>query len=574
MRFLKAFCTTALITTCLSTSGKAAAMMQMDFGAAKQHASQYYKNHPINALKGHSPFTGNDAKDTVLVQNPEILNDEKINAAREEFNNIRRNQTIWALVDSYGIDPSLTHFPTRPEEYEKIDPATATARINEIVTQISDPAFTVVAEIRTALSNELFKNVLALAMKGNTIAAQFIWQNKQVPGTWCKSFFEQDAGTRGIIQQLSDTDSAAFKYLLARSLYIATEMDNNTKMGVLADLGTDAATDYWGVLRYVDLISRNDTNTTATADWLDLFQKIAALPLGQHIAVRPLQKKDGTLLPRGYIDALRQFSGMPESEPMHRVLRAIVEKTKAQEIAECYIAKYTNDFPDTKSLDNETKIDEIKAICEIVPQAKSMLARIINASIIPGMSLGYFEKNSAERRSTLTELAVSGSPAAQGMLAQANAGTIGHNSFDSMRKHLGYEEATDLGASPESMTDYLRINQERTANILYLAFRGSKTAQDLLLNAPALNGGDMLLAQISATCLNHADGDPEALTAVPVIESKSILQFNLEMLQTVFGHAPAGEKQAEVNKEAPKLLKQQFDEINILSQANDFTLQR
>ena len=574
MRFLKTFCTMAMISTCLSTSSNAAAMVIADLETAKQHARQHFWGNPVNALKGHSPITGNDVHDTALVQNPETINDEKINALRNEFNNIRRNQIIFELVDSYGIDPSLTHLPVCSEEYDRIDSETAAARIIEIATQTCDPAFAVIAEIRTALANELVQNILILAKKGNTVAAQYIWQHTQVPAQWLNSLFEQDSQTQNIIQELSDTGDSTSQYILARSLYIATGIDSATKMSYLAGMGTtteaqlgiDAATDYWGVLRYIDLISRNDTNQTATQDWLDLFTKTAKLSLSQHVLTRPLHNKNGKALPRGYIDALRQFSGIP-TEPIHLVLRKVVENTQSQGLAECYIAKYMYDFPDTKSLSFEDKLAEIRAICDIVPKAKGMLANIIMAST-PNSSLGYSEKTPDERREALVGLVNSGDPTATTLLAKASAGGIAHHPFEAMQRHLGYKELTDIDTSLRTAEDYGEITQGRIANILHSGLRGSNSAQDLILKAPVMNEVDVLQAKMSVVGLALANGDSDI--ADPIIEHKSILQFYIEMNKTL-GLIPAEADISVLTREASNLLMKQFSEAQILAQAKDFT---
>jgi hypothetical protein len=220
-------------------------------------------------------------------------------------------------------------------------------------------------------------------------------------------------------------------------------------------------------------------------------------------------------------------------------LRALVEKTKAVEVANCYIKKFLHDFPETKTLSNEAKLTEINAICEIVPESKDMLAIIIQ-NTISEHSLGFSIKSPEQRRDALQDLAGSSSRLAQNILAEANIGELARNPFDPIRKHFGYFSAWDKFEEERSNEDYENykiIRQKRIANVFHLAFTGSKRAQELI-------------TETSGT-------------------SPSLLQFYLT-LNSSLGIKKFGERQAEMNNETHALLRHVFRMINILTEPHSF----
>ncbi|MES2252086.1 MAG: hypothetical protein V4482_00175 [Pseudomonadota bacterium] len=530
----------------------------------------------LSVLKGHYILTGIKQLDNELclktARSLPLCNNVQIRKNREIALGLIRHQIKTELGAFYGIDCSLSDFYSTPEESEPIDLEIAKTRINTILGQglmNGDPAFAVIGMERALFAKEAPKtymmgiiqhasgtpsipedfraleNLLTLAMSGNTIAAQYAWQDKRIPNEWVElSFLQQSTVTRKAIQQLSDIRSQPFQYLLARSLFIETEFDNDRKMEILANLDIEAGYDYWGILYYINLIRTTKPNAerglseeNAIIGWHTYFANAMQRPLSQFIAIRPLLKKDGKPLPRGYITALRRFAEMPISDPLHLVLRKIVKKTKALEIANCYIKKFLYDFPETCTLSNEDKIAEINAIAEIIPQAKGNLALIIQNSI-PAQSLGYFERSSEQRRDALQELADDGVHLAADFLVQANTGGIAQNPFDTVRIHFGYQDVGDIPAEEQTTEHYMTITQKRLANIFHLAFTGSRMAQNFLTEKTK--------------------------------GTSDLLQFHLNMNKAL-GIAPAGEQQEALNKEAHPLLRHAFQMINILTQPHNLT---
>jgi hypothetical protein len=79
----------------------------------------------------------------------------------------------------------------------------------------------------------------------------------------------------------------------------------------------------------------------------------------------------------------------------------------------------------------------------------------------------------------------------------------------------------------------------------------------------------ILQAKISAMGHQIANGDSDMTE--PTIEAKSILQSYLEMNKTEFELIPSDADISVLTREASNLLMKQFVEVNILTQANDFT---
>jgi hypothetical protein len=330
----------------------------------------------LSVLKGHQLLTGVSFLDNELckrMQNAQPLCDNvQMRKNRDIAIGLILRQIKTELKDLYGIDCSLSDFYFPLEESDRIDLASARTRINSIITQgmrHGDPAFAVIAIERALFAKESPKtvmmniiqsisgipsvsedfnavgNLLTLALCGNTIAAQYAWQEKRIPTDWLLSFseltqlsaqkskqirestdleeseklkkLEITRDVQNSIQRLNDIGSLSFQYLLARSIFIDKQLDDVQKMDILASLDTGASLDYWGVLYYANMIANTKpgtettfSNENATVGWHTYFANVMHRPLSQHIAVRKLLKKDGKPLPRGYIKALYDFAGI------------------------------------------------------------------------------------------------------------------------------------------------------------------------------------------------------------------------------------------------------------------------
>lgn len=585
----------------------------------------------ISVLKGHQLLTGVPYIDNELCQRSAagqpLCDMVQMRKNRDEAIGLFLRQIKTELKDMYGIDSS-SDFYSPPAESDRILLADARRHIDLIISQgirHNDPAFVVITIERalfakespqTAMMNLIKRisgipqvetdfngvaNLLTCALLGNTVAAQYAWQDGRFPDDWRLSFtelqkrseekskqikesaLEESAKLEQLkrihdiqvsIQTLNDVRSLPFQYLLARSIFIDQIFDNAQKMEILAGLDTGASLDYWGILYYKDLIKNTKPGTEATfpnknaaVGWHTYFANAMHRPLSQYFAVKPLLKKDGKPLPRGYIKGLYAFTDMEDSAPFHLALRKLVEKTKAAAVARCYLTNYLYYLPDTKEFSstdierltiefnedigfndiknkiaqdasalsrigalsetqiepiikefldrvikqfienrlNERKIAEIMAIGEIVPEAKDMLALEIH-----NQHLGYANKTPQQRREALYNLAIDGVQAAQDLLIE--------------------DYVTEFASNPDALN--------LLGNIYHFAFKGNLKAQNLLTE----NRGEL----------------------------SSLLQLHLA-LNNAKGITPFKDKQAEINNEAHNLLRHVFRMINTLTQPHDFT---
>ncbi|MES2608540.1 MAG: hypothetical protein V4544_07435 [Pseudomonadota bacterium] len=586
----------------------------------------------VSVLKGHQLFTGvvdldNELR-TRMQNNQPLCDNVQMRKNREEVMGLLLRQIKTELKDMYGVDCSFSDFHSPEAESGRILLSEARRQIDLIISEglrYGDPAFVVITIERalfakespqTAMMNLIKRvsgipqveadfngvaNLLTCALLGNTVAAQYAWQDGRFPDDWRLSYsdlqqlseqkskeikesnlteeekqkeLKKTQNIQVSIQTLSDIRSIPFQYLHARSIFIDKEFDDSQKMEILAGLDTGASLDYWGVLYYTNLIKNTRTDTKGTFSdekavegWHTYFVNAMHRPLSQHFAVKPLLKKDGKPLPRGYIEGLYDFAGMKRSEPFHLVLRKLVEKTKSPEVAKCYLINYLHFLPETKEFSstdierltiefnegigfkdiknkiaqdvsalsrtggfsenqieqsikeftdkfltqfienrlNERKIAEIMAIGEIVPEARDMLA-----SVIHNQELGYADKTPGQRRELLQDLASEGVQAAQDLLID-----------DYIAEFANNPSALNL-----------------LGNVYHFAFKGNIKAQELLTE----NKGNL----------------------------PSLLQLHLAFNQAQ-GITPFKAKQQELNNEAHNLLRHMFKILNILRQPHDYT---
>ncbi len=585
----------------------------------------------ISILKGHYLLTGVQYLDDELCQRnaagQPLCDVVQMRRTRDEAIGLFLRQLKTELKDLYGID-CFSDFYSSSMESGRIPLADARRHIDLIISQgirYGDPAFVVINIERALFAKEspqtammnLIKsvsgiphvekdfngvaNLLTCALLGNTVAAQYAWQDGRFPIDWKLSYSELSQlserqsqevrasalteaekqtklkkikDTQVSIQSLNDTRSLAFQYLLARSIFIDETFDNAQKMEILAGLDTGASLDYWGILYYTTLIKNTKPGTeetfsdeNAVVGWHTYFANAMHRPLSQYFAVKPLLKKDGKPLPRGYVKGLYGFAGMEDSAPFHLVLRKLVETTKSAEVAKCYLINYLYYLPGTKEFSsteierltvefnegigfkeikskitrdvsvlsstggfsenqieqiikefsdrvlrqfienrlNERKVAEIMAIGEIVPEAKDILALEIH-----NQHLGYADKTPEQRREALYSLAVEGVQQAQDLLID--------------------DYVTEFASNPAALN--------LLGNVYHFAFKGNIKAQELLTE----NKGEL----------------------------PSLLQLHLAFNQAQ-GITPFKAKQEDLNNEAHNLLRHIFRMINILTQPHDFT---
>ena len=493
----------------------------------------------ISVLKGHYLLTGIQYLDSELCQRntagQPLCDVVQMRRTRNEAIGLFLRQIKTELKDLYGID-CFSDFYSSPIESGRVLLADARRQIDLVISQgirYGDPAFVVITIERALFAKEspqtammnLIKsvsgiphvekdvngiaNLLTCALLGNTVAAQYAWQDGRFPIDWKLSYSELNKlserksqeikesdltepaklnaleRTKDIqvsIQSLNDTRSLPFQYLLARSIFIDKTFDNDQKMEILAGFDTGASLDYWGILYYEMLIKTTRQGTEgafsdekAVAGWHTYFANAMHRPLSQYFAVKPLLKKDGKPLPRGYIKGLYGFADMEDSAPFHLVLRKLVEKTKSTDVAKCYLINYLYFLPHTTEFNrteieqltgefnevigfngiknkitqdvsvlsgtggfseaqieqiitefsdkvlrqflenrlNQRKIGEIMAIGAIVPEAKDILALEIH-----NQHLGYADKTPEQRREALYSLAIEGVQQAQDLLVE------------------------------------------------------------------------------------------------------------------------------------------------------------
>lgn len=597
----------------------------------------------ISVLKGHYLLTGVTYLDNETCQRYQsgeaICDIVQMRKNRDEIMGLFLRQLRVQLKDMYGIDCS-SDFYAPPSESDRILLSEARRQIDIVIAQglrYSDPAFAALVIERALFAQEspqtammnLIKsisglpqvesnfngaaNLLTCALLGNTVAAQSAWQDGRFPIDWKLSYSELEkrsaqqskeiqesnlnaAAKESALKRVRDIQtsietfgtirSLPFQYLYARSIFIDTTFNDQQKMDILAGMDTGASLDYWGILYYAQLVKNTKpgtetifSNENAVTGWHTYFANAMHRPLSQYFAVRPLLKKDGRPLPRGYIDGLYAFAEMQSSEPFHLVLRSLITKTngkqiektaapsKATELAKAYLINYLYCFSETKDLNaeetsrftaefngslhiteirnkirlnlsslsdtkqfserqieqinkelldrllrqflanrlNERKIAEIRAIGEIVPEAKDILALAIHEE-----KLGYDDQAPTQRREALYDLAVDNVQAAQDLLIT--------------------DYVTEFSSNPESLN--------LLGNIYYFAFKGNIKAQKLL---------------------TEKSGELPSLLQLH-------LAFNLKK-----GITPFRDRQTDINNEAHNLLRYAFKIIKILTQPHDFS---
>lgn len=508
----------------------------------------------LSVLRGHQLLTGIRQLDdqTALQwgasQNLSFLDNVKMRQNETTAYNLILRQVKTELMALYGIN-CASDFYSPPEESDPIDLLSVKAEINGFIAKGvlgKDPTiFTLVIE-RALFASEtpqtamlqLIQSIegitatpedcksagdlLTLGMSGNTIAAQFAWQDKRTTDEWYLPYSKQRPMIQNAIKQLSKTRSKAFQYLEARSHFI-DDRDILEKMNTLEALDTDASLDYYGVLYYANMIISSKPENEATFPtaqaingWHFYFTNFMHRAISQRFAIAPLLKKNGKPLPRGYIEGLYAFAGADRSVPFHIMLRQLVLNKKNPELARCYIKKYLYDFPDTRNLSNAEKRDEIRAVGEVAPEAFDMLALVIN-NVIPAQSLGYSEESQEQRLEELEGLANDHkSITAQDILIDKYV--------EEFTRHL--------------VTQNISEAQKSFGKVCHFAFKGNKKAQDTLVTP-------------------RSETEP------------TLLQLQLA-LNRLTSNTPAGAQQGKLNNEAHNLLRHVFRQINILKDPHTF----